>query len=167
MSDARRLRAGHGCAGALAVSITAAPVAGDELDESESPFSVTGAKCYWLAGRFPPEGLCGERMRPDMAMLRSAAANGHAFAAFRLGQWHASGNWGVEQNDAMAYRWFRRAAEGGVRAAQLRLARAYEFGRLGLQRDVVKAIHYYELAVEDGLYPDLEDRLTLLRSKLP
>lgn len=123
--------------------------------------------CYWLSREIPAEGLCGEKMSPDVKVLIQEAEKGNGIAAMRLGQLFSTGNWGIEQDLDKAIQWFKKAAELGDRYSQLRLAQAYEFGRMGVQVDVQSAIRFYTMATENGIYPDLEERIENLKTLLP
>jgi TPR repeat protein len=126
----------------------------------------TMQRCYWLSREIPGEGLCGEKMRPDTAVLKREAVNGNTIAAMRLGQLYGSGNWGVTQDVKEAIKWYARAAELGDRYSQLQLAHTYEYGRMNVEKDIRKAIYYYRMATENGIYPQLEKKLEQLERKL-
>jgi len=126
----------------------------------------TMQRCYWLSREIPAEGLCGEKMRPDVKVLIQEAEQGNSIAAMRLGQLYGSGNWGINQDLAKAVKWYTRAAQLGDRQSQVRLAQAYEFGRLGVQQDIHSAIRFYMMATENGIYPDLEERIEKLEKML-
>jgi len=115
--------------------------------------------CYWLSREIPAEGLCGEKMRPDMNVLLEEAEKGNTIAAMRLGQLYRSGNWGVKQNFSKAMHWFTRAANQGDRYSQKQVAIAYEFGRLGVEENIPLAIQFYKMITENGIYPDLEEKI--------
>ena len=122
--------------------------------------------CYWLSREIPSEGLCGEKMRPDLDTLIREAEKGNSIAAMRLGQLYSSGSWDTEENPAKALKWYTRAAELGDRYSQRRVGYAYEFGRMGVQADTRMAIKYYKMATENGIYPDLEKRIKKLEETL-
>lgn len=122
--------------------------------------------CYWLSREIPAEGLCGQKMKPDIKVLTQEAEKGNSIAAMRLGQLYGSGNWGINQDSAKAVKWYTRAAQLGDRQSQIRLAQAYEFGRLGVQQDFRSAVRFYTMATENGIYPDLEERIEKLEKML-
>jgi TPR repeat protein len=164
--NTKLLHVGLGVSGLLLTSLTQQGFSEDMLNP-ESAIKPSPSRCYWLERGVPDEGLCGQKMQPDIDLMKTEAEAGNAFAAFRLGQLYSSGTWGVERDEAQARHWYAIAAQGGEHAAQVRMARAYELGLMGLEPDLRKAIHYYEMAVEQGLYPDLEERLENLRRLLP
>ena len=123
-------------------------------------------RCYWLSRQIPAEGLCGEKMRPDINILTQEAKNGNNIAAMRLGQLYRSGNWGIPLDLKKAVKWFHHGAKLGDRYSQLQLARAYEYGRMGVEQDIFLAVEYYKMATENGIYPDLEEKIEKLEKKL-
>jgi TPR repeat protein len=138
---------------------------------NDNPFGVqekphTMERCYWLSREIPAEGLCGEKMRPDVTILMIEAEKGNNIAAMRLGQLFGTGNWGVNQDYEQAIKWYQHGAKLGDRYSQLQLGQAYEFGRLGVKRDLARAIKYYNMATENGLYPQLENKIERLEAKL-
>ena len=56
----------------------------------------------------------------------------------------------VQQDDAVAFDWFLKAARGGHAAAQLRVGQMYEDGE-GTKRDYQRAVEWYTRAAEQGL----------------
>ena len=123
------------------------------------------SRCYWLEAKITAEGLCGEKMRPDMPLIIKEAEEGNILAAYRLGQLYTSGAWGVEEDIQQGVEWYRRSAEGGFRLSQIKLGFMYEHGR-GIEPDLVRAVYWYEQAIEHGMYPDLEDKVLRLREQL-
>jgi TPR repeat protein len=155
--------------GAFVVSGLAA-YSGSTLAD-DNPFGVqekphTMERCYWLSRQIPAEGLCGEKMRPDVTILMIEAEKGNNIAAMRLGQLFGTGNWGVKQDYKQAIKWYEHGVKLNDRYSQLQLGQAYEFGRLGVKRDLTKAIKYYNMAAETGLYPQLENKIERLEAKL-
>lgn len=143
---------------------TSAPASANPFGVEEKPRTME--RCYWLSREIPAEGLCGEKMRPDVTILMIEAEKGNNIAAMRLGQLFGTGNWGVTQDYAEAVKWYQHGARLGDRYSQLQLGQAYEFGRLGVKRDLASAIQYYKMATETGLYPQLEDKIERLEAKL-
>ena len=123
-------------------------------------------RCYWLSREAPDEGLCGQKMKPDLAILTQEAKKGNAIAALRLGQLYESGNWGVKADLKLAVQWHSEAAKLGNRVSQIRLGNAFEFGRMGVDTDLELAIQYYRLATQNGIFPDLEERIEQLENEL-
>jgi len=136
----------------------------DVFSIEEKPYSMQ--RCYWLSRQIPAEGLCGEKMRPDLNILKREANAGNNIAAMRLGQLYRSGNWGITLDLKEAVKWFQHGAKLGDRYSQLQLARAYEYGRMGVEQNTFLAVEYYKLATENGIYPDLEEKIEKLERKL-
>lgn len=126
----------------------------------------TMQRCYWLSRGIPAEGLCGQKMKPDLKVLIHEAEKGNNIAAMRLGQLYATGNWGIKQDLDKAIQWYSHAAKLGDRYSQMRLGLAYEFGRIGVENDMDLAIRYYKMASESGIYPDLEEKIEKLEKTL-
>jgi TPR repeat protein len=85
-----------------------------------------------------------------VARFRSAAARGHAEAAFRLAEAFRTGLSAYQPEPAEAAMWYRRAALKGFGLAAAWLARAYEEGD-GVPADAAQARHWAEVA--EGLQP--------------
>lgn len=62
---------------------------------------------------------------------------------------------GVDQDDALAASWYRRAAEGGRPEAQFFLGTLYFLGR-GVRQDFVEAHLWCELALSNGMTEGLD-----------
>ncbi|MGD8743211.1 MAG: tetratricopeptide repeat protein [Granulosicoccaceae bacterium] len=140
------------------------PVGNDS--QSSVPRKYDPSRCYWLEGKITAEGLCGEKLRPDVPRIAAEAKKGNGLAAYRLGQLYSSGQWGVERDLQKGVEWYRVAARNGFRQAQIKLGFMYEFGRDGVERDLKQALYWFEAATEHGVYPDMEDKILSLREKL-
>lgn len=112
------------------------------------------ARDYWLKGGL---GLCGAKMKPDIATIKETANKGNTIAAFRLGQLYEDGSWGVVPDLQEATVWFQRAAEGGLYDAQIYMGRAYEQGK-GVERNHKKALAWYQKAIKQRTSPFLEQK---------
>lgn len=123
------------------------------------------SRCYWLEAKITAEGLCGEKMAPDIPLIIKEAENGNVLAAFRLGQLYSTGSWGAQKDTKESIKWFRVSAKGGFWSAQVHLGFIHEHGR-GIERDLKQAIYWYEQAAEQGMYPDLDDKILLLQQKI-
>ena len=121
--------------------------------------------CYWLEAKITAEGLCGEKMSPDIPLITKEAEHGNTLAAFRLGQLYSRGSWGAPQDIEASIKWFGVSAKGGFWSAQVKLGFIYEFGR-GTERDLKQAAHWYEQAAEQGMYPDLDEKILGLQEKI-
>jgi hypothetical protein len=76
------------------------------------------------------------------------AESGHLRAQYNLGLMYDNGQ-GVEQDDAKAVYWYRRAAEGGHDGAQNNLGLMYASGQ-GVPRDDAEAVAWWRKAAEQG-----------------
>lgn len=123
------------------------------------------SRCYWLEAKITAEGLCGEKMAPDIPLITKEAENGNTLAAFRLGQLYSTGSWGAPRDVQESIKWFRVSGKGGFWSAQVKLGFIYEFGR-GTERDLEQAIYWYAQAAEQGMYPDLDDKILRLQEKI-
>ena len=123
------------------------------------------SRCYWLEAKITGEGLCGEKMQPDIPLIIEEAENGNTLAAFRLGQLYSTGSWGAQRNIEESIKWLTVSARGGFWSAQVKLAFIYEHGR-GIESDLKQALHWYEQAAEQGMHPDLEEKIILLQEEL-
>lgn len=139
------------------------PFYAQEIQSSEK---ISPSKSYWLNSVIPDEGLCGNKMQPNIPVITKEAENGNYFAAFRLGQLYRSGRWGVIQNLNTARYWFEIAAKGGQRSAQIIMGQAYEFGRLMLQPDTELAIAYYKMANKLKFESDINNRIAQLENNI-
>lgn len=92
--------------------------------------------------------LAGDYERA-LDVWHSLAAEGDARAQFSLGQMYHEGI-GVEQNDVISTRWFRKAAEQGYAPAQFNLGNAYKHGR-GVRPDDLAAAVWWRRAAEQGV----------------
>jgi localization factor PodJL len=81
-------------------------------------------------------------------MLRTAALNGDATAAYEIGVRYAEGK-GVAADYGEAAKWYDRAAQAGVVPAIFRLGTLHEKG-LGVAKDLEAARRYYMQAAERG-----------------
>lgn len=78
-----------------------------------------------------------------------AAAKGHALAQTNMGMMYLRAFGRVEQNGAMAAKYFRKAAEQGDCDAQFNLAWMYQRGR-GVAKDKKAASFWYSRAADQG-----------------
>jgi localization factor PodJL len=88
-----------------------------------------------------PDGVAGP-------MLRAAAMNGDATAAYEIAVRYAEGK-GIATNYEEAAKWYDRAAQAGLIPATFRLGTLYEKG-LGVKKDADIARRYYQQAAERG-----------------
>ncbi|MGD9536786.1 MAG: tetratricopeptide repeat protein [Alphaproteobacteria bacterium] len=76
------------------------------------------------------------------------AEGGHRRAQYNLGLMYDDGQ-GVDQDDAKAVYWYRKAAESGHDGAQNNLGLMYASGQ-GVRRDDVEAVAWWRKAAEQG-----------------
>ncbi|MFN2126604.1 MAG: tetratricopeptide repeat protein [Anaerolineales bacterium] len=149
--------------GVIMLPAFSSPFYAKEIQKKNIQDKNSPSTSYWLLSAVPDEGLCGNKMRPNLPVITRDAENGNEFAAFRLGQLYRAGSWGITQDMNKARYWFERAAKGGQRSAQIIMGQAYEFGRLNLQHDAQRAIAYYKLAIKLKFEPTINDRIVQLQ----
>ncbi len=81
--------------------------------------------------------------------LKRLAEEGDARSQYAMGILYENGIGGVARNQALAARWFLRAARRGYGGAQFRAGLYYEKGT-GVERDQRKALFYYNNAAGQG-----------------
>ncbi|MDB5438485.1 MAG: sel1 repeat family protein [Caulobacteraceae bacterium] len=81
-------------------------------------------------------------------LLQSRAARGDAAAENELGVSYECGK-GVQRDDALALKWYGRAADQGVAVAQNNMGRMYARGQ-GVRRDYVEAMKWFQKAAAQG-----------------
>ncbi len=103
--------------------------------------------CFEL-GRMQLTGAGGveKNITRGLLHLETAAARGHASAAFRLGKIYADGEL-TPQNFADSFKYYRLAAAAGVSEARHNLGAAYASGR-GVKRDYAEGLAWLILAAK-------------------
>lgn len=142
--------------------------AANHIDElpSISKKKIDPSRCYWLEGKMTAEGLCGEKLRPDIPRIMEEAKGGNGLAAYRLGQLFMNGTWGVEKDEEKGIEWYRLAGKHGFHQAQVKLGYMYESGRSGANEDLKEALYWFEASTEGGIYPEMEEKVEALRKRL-
>ena len=84
-----------------------------------------------------------------VAQIRKHAANGRPWAAHQLGMIYGNGEFGVRQNDKLAYDWHRKAADKGYIPGCHWVGVAYENGR-GVTQSYPRAWEWYGKGVAAG-----------------
>lgn len=79
----------------------------------------------------------------------SEARQGSVWAQYEVASCYALGE-GVEQNDSLAIRWYRKAAAGGDAQSQVDLGVFYYNGSYGLEVDYREAFNWFLKAAEQG-----------------
>ena len=87
-------------------------------------------------------------IKREVENLKNLAEQGDALAQFNLGRMYVE-NYGVAQNDELAFYWIEKAAEQGDSRAQNNLGGMYEQGDVINQNDE-EAVHWYSKAAEQG-----------------
>lgn len=85
---------------------------------------------------------------PAHPLLQASAARGDPVAENGLGVAYECGK-GVPRDDALALKWYGRAADQGVAVAQNNMGRLYARGQ-GVQRDYVEAMKWFQKAAAQG-----------------
>ncbi len=83
-----------------------------------------------------------------LRLIRPLANDGDAVAQFNLGLMYMTGH-GVQQDDAAAALWFRKAAEQGYAFAQSNLGVMYRDGR-GVPQNYLDAVMWFRKAADQG-----------------
>lgn len=125
----------------------AAPVGGNDITSSIPPAPLPTPK----AGRVSQVQVPPSEQLPDGIggpVLRKAALQGDAAAAYEVGMRFAEGK-GVPANLDEAAKWYDRAANAGVVPAIFRLGTFYEKG-MAVKKDIDIARRYYLMAAERG-----------------
>jgi localization factor PodJL len=125
----------------------AAPVGGNDITSSIPPAPLPAPK----AGRVSQVQVPPSEQLPDGIggpVLRKAALQGDAAAAYEVGMRFAEGK-GVPANLDEAAKWYDRAANAGVVPAIFRLGTFYEKG-MAVKKDIDIARRYYLMAAERG-----------------
>ena len=78
------------------------------------------------------------------------AQAGDTEAQCRLAEMYEDGDFGLEENEDMAYAWYLEAAEHGSIEAMCKLAEVHEDGLLGQYEDEEEAFNWYMKAAEHG-----------------
>jgi hypothetical protein len=152
--------------GVVMLPVFSSPFYAKEIQKPNIQNKISPSTSYWLHSAVPDEGLCGNKMQPNIPAITKEAENGNEFAAFRLGQLYRAGSWGIAQDINKAKHWFEIAAKGGQRSAQIIMGQAYEFGRLKVQFDALRAIAYYKLANKLKFESDINERIVRLQKTL-
>lgn len=82
----------------------------------------------------------------DISQLEAKAEAGDASAQLALGQAYEDGN-GVQENDDLAVKWYRKAAEQGNADAETELGVMYREGR-GVEKSKEEALKWYRKAAQ-------------------
>ena len=92
---------------------------------------------------------CDENAEKRLYQIDLAAAQrGDAEAQYRLGEKYSCGQ-GVEEDDKLAVKWYRKAAEQGSAEAQKELGDMYRYG-FGVEEDYKEAVKWYRKAAEQA-----------------
>jgi localization factor PodJL len=124
-----------------------APVGGNDITSAIPPSPLPAPK----AGRVSQVQVPPSEQLPDGIggpVLRKAALQGDAAAAYEVGMRFAEGK-GVPANLDEAAKWYDRAANAGVVPAIFRLGTFYEKG-MAVKKDIDIARRYYLMAAERG-----------------
>lgn len=78
--------------------------------------------------------------------LRAAAEKGHKKAQYRLGKCYDKG-YGVEEDDQLAFQWYKKSSDQGYHKGQYELGRCYRKGK-GVPKDNKKAFELFTLSAK-------------------
>ena len=116
-----------------------------------------------ILGMLYAEGVgCTQDAETAIALLSSAALNGHAEAYRRLGEIYISGKI-VSANAKKALECYKSAADLGMTNAYETMGDIYREGEL-VERDVAKAIELYDIGAKEG-HTGAREKAELLKSK--
>lgn len=87
----------------------------------------------------------------NVAELEAKMAKGDMNAAYMLGNMYRTGS-GVEQNEATAFKYYKKAADKNHVEAAYETGFAYTLGR-GVRKDERTALHYFYVAAINGKAP--------------
>lgn len=76
--------------------------------------------------------------------LKAAAEKGHKKAQYRLGRCYDKGH-GVEENDALAFKWYSKSAAQEYAKAEYAVGKCYKDGK-GVEKDRKKAVSWFSKA---------------------
>jgi uncharacterized protein len=85
---------------------------------------------------------------PGIAALQNAAEKGDAVDERKLAEAYDKGE-GIERNDDLAVKWYRKAADQGDATAESQLGVMYFLGR-GVERNKEEAVRWYHQAAKQG-----------------
>jgi len=105
--------------------------------------AVLALSSFWQAPAGAPIS-----QQQSLAALQARAEAGDADAQVQLGTAYAAGD-GVAEDDALAVKWFGRAAEKGSAAGEYSLGEMYLTGR-GVSSDLAEAAKWVKRAAEHG-----------------
>ncbi|MDO4995094.1 MAG: tetratricopeptide repeat protein [Bacteroidales bacterium] len=78
--------------------------------------------------------------------LRAAAEKGHKKAQYRLGKCYDKG-YGIEEDDQLAFQWYKKSSDQGYHKGQYELGRCYRKGK-GVPKDNKKAFELFTLSAK-------------------
>ena len=90
----------------------------------------------------------GDTSPEDTAQIKTKAERGDAKAQYTLGAAYEEGK-GVEQNNDLAFQWYRKAADQGDAQAQNAVGVMYSRG-LGVDKNKEEAVRWYQKAARQG-----------------
>lgn len=95
-----------------------------------------------------PTFALNEPTAEKLAIMQELAAQGEAKAQYALAE-HYHAGFGLEQNLANAFQWYKKAAEQNHLPAMFNLATAYDLGE-GTEQNLEQAAYWYEKAARLG-----------------
>ena len=87
-----------------------------------------------------------EKYDEALPKIRAAAEKGHKKAQYRLGKCYDKG-YGVEEDDQLAFKWYKKSADQGYHKGQYELGRCYRKGK-GVPKDNKRAFELFTLSAK-------------------
>lgn len=87
-----------------------------------------------------------QQYKEAVPKLRAAAEKGHKKAQYRLGKCYDKG-YGVEEDNQLAFQWYKKASDQGYHKGQYELGRCYRKGK-GVPKDNKKAFELFTLSAK-------------------
>ena len=88
-------------------------------------------------------------VKKSLSLYKKAADLGHPVAQFNIGWMYFGGNYCVEKDKTIAFKWFKKSAENGYREGIFRLGECYRFGD-GVEENMNEAVKSFSVAAERG-----------------
>lgn len=110
-----------------------------EVNETLNDSQVTQSEDIMISPRIPDQ----------FADMARAAEEGNERAQFNMGVLFDVGQY-INENDSMAFSWYKKAADQGFAPAQMSVAEMYDDG-LGVSEDNAEAEKYYLMAADQGI----------------
>ena len=84
-------------------------------------------------------------------LISSLAEAGNPTAQYLLGFYYATGDYGVEKNDSLAFKWSSKALSNGYGLAEHNVASLF-WGGIGVEQDIQKAKHHFRNSAKNYMH---------------